>query len=281
MARTIECFYPGDGFPAISVTGNQCALECKHCLRKYLEGMIPATRPEDLVQVAEALAERGAKGFLLSGGSDHAGRVRVAEFADAIADVKATTDLAVNAHVGLANRADLEKLVRAGVDAFSTDLYGDAETISDVLGIAATPDDYFQVLRDLTDLGARRIAPHICIGIHDGKLGGELLAVQRLVPLQPEALILISLMPTKGTAYANVRPPDRDMMVKVVAKARELLPETKLLLGCMRSKLDRSSEVDVVEAGADGIVLPASATVERLRQSGYAVRKRATCCAML
>jgi uncharacterized radical SAM superfamily protein len=280
MARSVECFYPGDAFPAISVTGNQCALDCKHCLKKYLDGMIPATRPEDLVQVAEALAERGARGFLLSGGSDRAGRVRVAEFAEAIAEVKQTTDLMVNAHVGLTRRAELEELVRAGVDAFSTDLYGDAETISDVLGIRATPDDYFQVLKDLREIGARRVAPHICIGIHGGKLGGELKAIQRLAPLMPEALILISLMPTKGTAYAEVRPPDREMMVKVATLARQLLPDTKLLLGCMRSKLDRSSEADVVEAGVAGIVLPASATVERLTKSGYQIRKKATCCAM-
>lgn len=276
----VECFYPGDAFPAISVTGNHCALECKHCLRKYLEGMIPATRPEDLVQVAEALVERGAKGFLLSGGSDRAGRVKVAEFADAIAEVKKTTDLVVNAHVGLSGRADLERLVRAGVDAFSTDLYGDVETVSEVLGIRATPDDYFRVLVDLRELGAPRIAPHVCIGIHGGKLSGEMKAVKRLAPMKPEALILISLMPTKGTAYADVRPPDKEMMVKVITQARELMPDTKLLLGCMRSKLDRSSEVDMIEAGVDGIVLPASATVEKLTKAGYSIKKKATCCAM-
>ncbi len=280
MARLVECFYPGDAFPAISVTGNHCALECKHCLRKYLEGMIPATRPEDLVQVAEALVERGAKGFLLSGGSDRAGRVKVAEFADAIAEVKKTTDLVVNAHVGLSGRADLERLVRAGVDAFSTDLYGDVETVSEVLGIRATPDDYFRVLVDLRELGAPRIAPHVCIGIHGGKLSGEMKAVKRLAPMKPEALILISLMPTKGTAYADVRPPDKEMMVKVITQARELMPDTKLLLGCMRSKLDRSSEVDMIEAGVDGIVLPASATVEKLTKAGYSIKKKATCCAM-
>ncbi len=281
MSRTVECFYPGHGFPAISVTGDKCALECKHCRRKYLDGMIPATKPDDLVAVAEALAERGAKGFLLSGGSDTSGRVPVSDFADAILEIKGTTDLSVNVHVGLTKRADLAKLVRAGVDAFSTDLYGDVDTIRDVLGIAATPDDYLQVVKDLASLGAERIAPHICVGIRGGRLSGEMHAIEKMRPLQPSALILISLIPTKGTAFADVRPPDKGMLTQVVGTARQLLPETKLMLGCMRSKIDRSMEIDIIQAGIDGIVLPASSTVEALKKNGYSIRKRATCCAMV
>ena len=237
-------------------------------------------RPEELLQVAEALAERGAKGFLLSGGSDRTGRVKVADFSDALSEIKQTTDLLVNAHVGLSSRADLKKLVSSGVDAFSTDLYGDEETIRDVLGITATPDDYFRVIKDLRELGASRVAPHVCIGIHGGKMGGELRAIERLATMAPESLILISLMPTKGTAYAGARPPDREMVLNVISHARSLMPETKLLIGCMRSKLDRTSEVGFVEAGLDGIVLPAAVTVERLTEKGFSIRKQATCCAM-
>jgi len=281
MPRSVECFYPGSGFPAISVTGNQCALECKHCRRKYLEGMIPATKPEDLLQVAEALAERGAKGFLLSGGSDREGKVPIEDFAEAIAEVKATTDLLVNAHVGLTKRPGLRKLVHAGVDAFSTDMYGDRETISEVLGVDAAPEDYARVARDLMESGAPRVAPHLCVGIREGKLSGEMRAIETLSRLNPEVVILISLIPTKGTAYSDVPPPDRDMMLSVVAEARSALPEAKLVLGCMRSKLDRSSEFEVIEAGVDGIVLPASATVQRLSDSGCSIRKRSICCALI
>jgi uncharacterized radical SAM superfamily protein len=61
--------------------------------------MIPATTPSDLLSVAEALAERGANGFLLSGGSDNAGRIRIADFVGAIKEIKATTDLKINAPV--------------------------------------------------------------------------------------------------------------------------------------------------------------------------------------
>lgn len=281
MARTIDCFYPGRSFPAISVTGTACALNCKHCSRKYLEGMISATTPGELSEVAEELAERGAKGFLLSGGVDRSGKVRMAEFVDTIAEIKVTTDLKINAHIGLASQDEIGRLVGTGIDSFSVDVYGSQETVQEVLGLNARTEDYLDVMRNLMRAGAPRVAPHICIGIHGGKLKGEFAAVESLRKLEPQALILISLIPTKGTEFQSVPPPDKDSLLSVVKKAREELPDTKLILGCMRSKLDRSSECDLVDAGIEGIVLPATRTVEKLRETGYRVKKRSECCSLL
>lgn len=280
MVRTVECFYPGKSFPSISVTGTECALDCKHCSRKYLEGMISASSPDDLVAVAEALAERGARGFLLSGGVDPDGRVPLAKFVSAIREIKNTTDLEINAHIGLTPRKELEALVKSGIDSFSVDVYGSDETIHEVLGLHATVEDYFEVVENLKDLGAS-ISPHLCVGIHGGRLVGESNAIARLKRTNPPIFILISLIPTRGTAFAKVEPPGKEMMLSVVHEARSALPSSKLLLGCMRSKADRSWEFDLVEAGLDGIVLPAPRTVERLKAAGYTVKKRPECCAMI
>lgn len=280
MRRTIECFYPGKGFPAISVTGRSCALNCKHCAGKYLEGMIPATTPSDLMGVAEALAERGAKGFLLSGGSDEAGKVRLADFCSAILEIKATTDLKINAHIGLSSKEEIARLVDCGIDAFSVDVYGSDESIREVLGLDASSDDYFTVLEELRRAGARVVAPHICVGIHGGRVGDELRAISRAAQFGPEVLILISLIPTKGTQYESAPPPTGEVMLSVVDRAREELPGTKILLGCMRSKLNRRSEAALVRAGLDGMVLPAPSTVQQLESEGYTIRKRAVCCSM-
>jgi len=281
VQKAVECFYPGGNFPAISVTGSECALDCKHCSRKYLEGMIRATTASDLLSVAEAIAERGASGFLLSGGVDRNGRVPLAEFADTIKEIKVTTDLRINAHIGLSNEREVDCLVKSGIDSFSVDLYGSGETIKEVLGLDTTPEDYFAVLGNLMNAGAPIVAPHICVGIHGGELKGELKVIDRLSMNPPDVLVLISLIPTKGTAYESVPPPGRDAVLSVIRKARQDLPETKLLLGCMRSKLDRSSEYDFLDAGLDGIVLPATRTVERLRAEGVSVKKRAICCSFM
>jgi uncharacterized radical SAM superfamily protein len=242
--------------------------------------MIPATTPDELLDVAEALAERGARGFLLSGGVDERGKIPLEGFVPAITEIKSSTDLRINAHVGLAPRAELESLVGSGIDSFSVDLYGSDETVREVLGLDAKSDDYFQVFETLQQLGAT-VSPHLCVGIHAGELKGEASVISRLRQHRPKTLILISLIPTKGTQYAGVKAPSREMMLSVIGEARAELPETKLLLGCMRSKADRSWESDLVDAGLDGIVLPAQNTVESLRAKGYSVRKRSVCCALI
>jgi uncharacterized radical SAM superfamily protein len=280
VTRTIECFYPGRSFPAISVTGRSCSLDCKHCSRKYLEGMIPATTSEELLDVAEALAERGAKGFLLSGGADSRGRVPISDFLPAIREIKSTTDLKINAHIGLSPRGEIADLVKSGIDSFSVDLYGSEETIREVLGLRAKVQDYVQVISSLYESGAPVVAPHICIGIHEGGLRGEFNAIDDLRKLAPKELVLISLIPTAGTAYEDVAAPSKDMMMSVVQRARDSLPDTKLLLGCMRSKRNRSWEYDLVAAGLDGIVLPSTSTVERLKKDGFSTKTRSVCCSI-
>jgi len=280
VSRTVECFYPGASFPSISTTGVSCALDCKHCGRKYLEGMMPAPTPEDLLGLADVLAKRGAAGFLLSGGVDRDGIVRLEGFVDAIREVKATTDLRVNAHIGLARRDDIRRLVDAGVDAFSVDVYGSDDTIREVLGLPATTRDYLRVVEDLRDAGAPNITPHLCIGLHRGELRGEHRALQDLVRLEPDSIVFISLIPTKGTQFESVRAPSGEDVVSVISSAREMHPGARLLLGCMRSKRDRSWEFDAVQAGVDGIVLPSEGTVERLTRSGIGLRKRTVCCAL-
>lgn len=280
MHRTVECFYPGRSFPAISVTGRACSLNCKHCAGRYLEGMIPATTPGDLLAVAEALAQRGASGFLLSGGNDSSGKVRLGDFCGAIREVKATTDLRINAHIGLSSAQEIARLVDSGIDSFSVDVYGSDETVREVLGLDVPCDEYFRVVEDLRGAGASVIAPHICVGIHGGALRGELKAVSRLADLAPDALVLISMIPTKGTEYESVAPPSEDALDRVIRRAREELPDTKLMLGCMRSKLDRRSEVSHVMSGLDGIVLPAPSTVQKLQAEGYTLKRRSVCCSM-
>jgi uncharacterized radical SAM superfamily protein len=280
VTRKVDCYYPGRGFPAISTTGVECSLSCKHCRRRYLEGMIPATTPEELMRVSETFVEAGASGLLISGGSDKRGKVRLMEFIPSIKAIKSTTDLKVNAHIGLTPRDEIELLVRSGIDAFSVDIFGDDATVRDVTGLEARARDYLEVVKNLDAAGAPIVAPHLCIGIREGKLEGEMRAIESLRHLNPQVLVMISLIPTRGTTYEAVPPPSpRDVLATVTA-ARENLPETRLLLGCMRSKRDRSWEYEAVMSGLDGIVLPLESTLAELRTSGYSVEKKRTCCAL-
>ena len=73
--KILKAYYPGKDFPSVSLTGTYCSLNCKHCSRHYLEGMIPAVNEEALYKTAKKIYEYGGKGFLLSGGSDLNGKL--------------------------------------------------------------------------------------------------------------------------------------------------------------------------------------------------------------
>jgi len=280
VQRSLDCYCPGKGFPSVSVTGRSCSLNCRHCAGRYLEGMVPVTEPDGLVSFARTLSEAGGEGFLLSGGSDQAGRVRLERFVPAIKEIKSTTRLKINAHVGLTPRDALADLVSAGVDSFSVDVYGDDGTVREVLGVGASSEDYLSVVRDLMDLGARSVAPHICVGVAGGEMRGEMDALRRLGPLSPAKLVIISFIPTERTDYASRSPPSGEDVVSFVKAARSALPRARIMLGCMRSRRERSWEIDAVLAGLDGIVLPAEETVRAAAAKGIVIRRLGTCCSM-
>ena len=65
-----------NNFPAFSITGGACALDCDHCRAKILEAMIPVTSPEILeTRVRDLIMLQDLKGFLLSGGSNRRNEV--------------------------------------------------------------------------------------------------------------------------------------------------------------------------------------------------------------
>ena len=70
--KELHFFIPGRDFPSVSVTGNSCRLTCRHCGGHYLEHMVDARDPQDLLKLARNLSGRG---FLLSGGCSDNGKV--------------------------------------------------------------------------------------------------------------------------------------------------------------------------------------------------------------
>lgn len=64
-----------NAWPAISITGPDCKLQCDHCKTKILEPMIAARTPEQLWLTVEGLITGGAQGMLLTGGSNHRNEV--------------------------------------------------------------------------------------------------------------------------------------------------------------------------------------------------------------
>ena len=270
-------------FPTISITGNGCALNCKHCGGKVLETMHPALTPHDLFELAKELKIKGAKGVLISGGCLPDGSVSLDPFAHVLGRLKRELQLTIFVHTGIINKKTATALKDAGVDAALIDVIGSDETIKQILNLKVTTTDYVSSLKALSE-AKLNIVPHVIVGLNSGKLGGENEALQIIAKTtKPSALVIIAFMPIRGTEMAKVLPPKPIDIAKVIATARTMFPETPVMLGCMRPKGKVRAQTDIlaVKAGVDAIAFPSDPVIKYVEEQGYKVEFSSFCCAQM
>jgi uncharacterized radical SAM superfamily protein len=275
------CSSPRD-FPTISVTGKGCALKCKHCGGKVLKTMYPATTPEELYSLCGKLKADGALGCLISGGCLPDGSVPLDRFVEVIRRVKADFGLTVFAHVGVTNFERALRLKEAGVDAALIDILGANETIREIYNLDLTVESYENALKALSQAGLPFV-PHVIVGLHYGRLKGELNALQMISRYNPSALVVIAFMPIHGTAMAHVKPPKPLDIARVLAVARTMFPETPIALGCMRPKGKHRAETDIlaIKAGVDSIAFPAEEAIKFAESRGFEMIFSSYCCSQI
>ena len=267
-------------FSTISVTGKSCSLRCKHCGGKVLETMHSAVTPERLFQLCTQLKREGALGCLISGGCLPDGTVPLAKFVDTINRIKRELGLTVFVHTGITDRETAESLKRAGVDGALIDVIGSDSTIKEIYNLNVSVRDYENSLKTLSGAGITFV-PHIIVGLHYGKLQGEVNALKIASEYNPSALVVIAFMPIHSTEMQDVKPPEPLDIAKIVAAARVMFPRTPLTLGCMRPKGKHRARTDVlaVKAGVNGIAFPSEEAARFAKQQGYEVVYSPFCCA--
>jgi len=272
--KKLKICIPGIKFPSISLTGDYCSLNCAHCGRHYLKGMLKVTR-SSLVEYCKNLEREGCVGCLLSGGLDDRLKVPLDRFAEEIKAVKKETKLKLNAHIGFIDEKDLEWIKY--VDAVSIDFVSSNEVIKRVYKIDKTVKDYLEILDILTENGVR-VAPHITIGLDFGKIWWEYGAIDLLAGYPMDVLVLDVLIPTRGSEMENVEKPSVEESVKVVEYAREKF-DGELSIGCMRPPGKWRLEFDkgAILAGIDRITNPPRKVIEWAARD---VEIRYECCVM-
>ena len=247
-----------------------------------LNTMCPATSPQRLVTLCKELKKQGAVGCLISGGCQPDGSVPLDKFADAIAQIKKELGLVTVVHTGVISRESAAKLKKAEVDAALIDIIGSDETIREIYQLDAKVADYEQSLANLSNAGIP-LVPHVLVGLHYGKLKGELEALEMIAKYKPSAVIIISFMAIHGTKMENVPPPTPIDVGKVILTARLLMPKTPLVLGCMRPKGGHKAETDklAIKAGVNAIAFPADAAIKLAEQMGYRTSFSSTCCSQI
>ncbi len=264
---------PGGTLP-VSLTGESCPLGCAHCGGHYLKHM--ATLDEALR--GETRRAAAATSFLVSGGCVAAtGLVPFMDYLPELAKLRRRGRL--NFHVGLVGE-DEARAIAGLADAVSFDVVGHDDTIREVLRLDRTVADYRASLEAL----ARhvRVIPHVLAGLHAGRLLGERQAVEVAAECGCNEIVFIVLIPTRGTEFATVAPPDPGEVAELLAHARLRMPTARVGLGCMRPGGAYRSLLDplAIHAGLQSVVQPAPEAEAEARRLGLAVEENMECCVL-
>lgn len=274
MSRRLVAYYPGSAFPALSVTGTRCELNCDHCRGKYLHSMRPVITPDQLFEAAHVIQGKGGKGFLLSGGCRPNGTIPLEGFLDAVRRIKDETKLEINIHTGALDPDMVSRLVSSGADVFSVDLTSDMffdnshRLLSGLSAVAA-----------LLNAGAARVVPHLCIGYPGVDPKAELYVLERASSLNIAAFVTLLFTPTSGTPLADAPPPDVERVIAFMSMAKKRL-SCPLILGCMRPRGRWEFEARCVSEGVDAVATPSSQTLRWAAERGYKVEIQERCCAL-
>jgi uncharacterized radical SAM superfamily protein len=99
----------------------------------------------------------------------------------------------------------------------------------------------------------------------------------------PSAVITIAFMPIRGTPMEKASPPEPEDIVRVLVSARLLMPETPLVLGCMRPKGEHRKRTDAlaVGAGVDAIAFPAEEAIKLAESMNLKLSFSSLCCSQI
>ena len=271
-----------NSFPAFSITGGACALDCDHCQAKILEPMIPALHAQDLdTKVRDLIRTQGLQGFLLSGGSNRRNEIRYERFYPVIEGLKRDfPDLKIAIHTALTNEAGARRMEAAGVDTAMMDVIGADATIKQVYHLDRPVEDFEATLAALTQT-KMDISPHIVIGLHYGRILGERRALEMVARYPVKALVLVVIMPFYARPGTFVTPGTADVG-RIFLQARETLGDRDVLLGCARPAGMHKRVVDAyaVMAGLDGIAFPAEGALGVAALTGRKWHQEHACCSI-
>ena len=283
FGNILKVYNPTKRFPAISITGSECSLNCEHCSKKYLKGMKDLVDNKSLEQFLINLSKNNGVGALISGGSMADGSVPIKNFLNTIKKVKNKTNLIINTHTGLLDQETAEKLADANIDIVSFDVNMDEEVIRDIYHLDIELSEYSRAINLLRKYKLN-IVPHICVGLNHGKLNKELDSIKFIkeIEINPSLIVVIALIPPKKSKIKFSSPKPEDI-AKIIALLRFIFPKAEISLGCMRPRGNIKNEIEIyaIKAGITRIEIPSMKTLQWIKNYNPKIQFKffSACCA--
>jgi len=268
MPKNIQFVYPVDT-KAITLSGQGCALNCKHCNKHYLKQM----------DTLGSNTPKNVKSFLISGGLKKNGNSFILDRKKELNELKKRGNYRFNSHIGFVDIEELNEIAKV-VDYVSFDFVSDSKVIKKVYNLDKNAKEYVEQYKMLSS--KIDTFPHITVGLDEGKIHWEYEAIDILHKLGAKRLVLNILVPTKGTEFENVPLPDLKEVQKVIKHARKVFSDGTLIIGCMRPGGVYRSKVDqiAIKEGVDRIVKPTPEARELAEKMGFNISYFYECCVL-
>lgn len=274
---------PDPIFVPISLTGSYCALNCKHCGGKLLETMYHACSNEELYSLVQKLSNKGLEGLLITGGSCVDGTVPMKPFFPTLRRIKEEMGIKLAAHTGLVDRETAVQM-RNIFDVAMLDIIGREETIKEIYNLDKTPKDFYDSVEFLLQQEIA-VVPHVVLGLHYGKILGELDAIRKLTSFNLSSLVIVIVEKLKGTDFEKMRiqPPTLNQIKDIFVFTRESFPKTPILIGCARPCGEMEKKIDLlaIRSGFNGIAYPSEDAMTYSKKIGLNLRFSEYCCSFL
>ena len=284
-----------DSFLNISITAQECELQCQHCRGELLKGMSAAADSKKLVELVEKYINRtrnnskntgngSLKGILISGGFDLEGKLPVGNILSGARELKSKYPfLTIYIHTGFLDEYEAAALKNSGVDAVLVNLIGSQKAIREVYNLKdRTYGDYLNTIRLLKDHGLK-VSPHIIIGLENGKLSDEFRTVKDALALGVDSLVFVILKKaSRNVDFTSSKVPHNDI-IRLVKYARGLSGDVLLSFGCAKppGKNRHLLEIELIKAGIDSMAFPADETIRFAIENKIAHTFIEKCCAIL
>ncbi len=262
-------------FAAVSLTGKNCELNCAHCRGKLLETMLPIHDAASLLQTAQLLAQNGAEGLLISGGSTAAGNVPIETFLHVFPQIH-KLGLKIVLHTGFVNEVLAKKIAQLPVYKILIDVIADDNVAREVFNLRDGLTCVRNSMNYLASTG-KHIVPHILIGL-SGENGAEFEAIEMAANLHSPLVIFIFHMP--HIALRNAQKISINYAAKLFAAARNLMPCTEFSLGCAVPPGSFRHDVEklAMKCGFSRIAAPTEFARAYAEHIQLVPLERATCC---
>ncbi|MFZ4763283.1 MAG: biotin synthase BioB [Alphaproteobacteria bacterium] len=242
----------------LSIKTGSCPEDCSYCPQSAhyktgldKQGLIPL---DDVKAAAQKAKNEGAERFCMGAAWRQVKDGK--EFDQVLEMVKIVKNLGMEAcaTLGMITTEQAKKLKDAGLDAYNHNLDTSREYYSNII----TTRDYDDRLNTLK--AAREAGITLCSG---GIIGmGEsiedrcgMLATLAALEPQPESVPINLLIPVEGTPLADSPPVPVMELVRLIAVARLLLPQSRVRLSAGRINLSDEAQILAFLAGANSIFL--------------------------